>query len=491
MQGVRCFTLTFKRLCKDPAQVLVGGVAASVVPDELHKETGIRPFVGLLDRAGILDDNDLVVEEMPLDYSILYESDYVYPENDGYYSYMTRGCVNKCAFCAVPTLEPKYCNYISISDKIYDIDARFGQKRHLLLLDNNVLASDHFGEIIDEIKACGFVKGAKYVPPDEYEVSVRGLRSGYNDRGYVRHILGLYKLLVRRSPPGKQVEVYGKLSENNLLSVHTAEKDSILSLDDYFAPLFRKIRSRTPISRYVDFNQGLDARLIREDNIRRLAEIPIRPLRIAFDSWKYRRVYESAIRLAADHGIRDMSNYLLYNYDEEPIDLYYRLKLNVDLCEELNVSIYSFPMKYHPISDARYFRSRKYMGEHWNRKYIRAVQAILNSTKGKVGKGKDFFEEAFGSNEEEFQKLLYMPEAMIIYRMHFKMNGVTSEWWQALSSLPQDKLAIARAIIRNNEFENLESLSDDPEILSVLRYYAVRRREVKAAVEQDRRRSDL
>ena len=53
-------------------------------------------------------------------------------------------------------------------------------------------------------------------------------------------------------------------------------------------------------------------------------------------------------------------------------------------------------MKYHPISDPEYFKNRDYLGEHWNRKFIRAVQAVLNSTKGKIGNGVEFFEEAFG-----------------------------------------------------------------------------------------------
>ena len=57
----------------------------------------------------------------------------------------------------------------------------------------------------------------------------------------------------------------------------------------------------------------------------------------------------------------------------------------MDLCEELNISIYSFPMKYHPIEDPDYFSNRDYIGAKSNRKFIRTIQAVLNSTKGKVG----------------------------------------------------------------------------------------------------------
>ena len=36
---------------------------------------------------------------------------------------------------------------------------------------------------------------------------------------------------------------------------------------------------------------------------------------------------------------------------------------------------------------------RDYSGEHWNRKFIRAVQAVLNSTKGKIGKALNFLKK--------------------------------------------------------------------------------------------------
>ncbi len=94
--------------------------------------------------------------------------------------------------------------------------------------------------------------------------------------------------------------------------------------------------------------------------------------------------------MSVQHGMKDFSNYLLYNFTDKPTDLYHRMRINVDLCEQLNVSIYSFPMKYHPIS-GEHSHDRDYIGQYWNRKYIRAVQAILNATKGKIGRGVSFF----------------------------------------------------------------------------------------------------
>ena len=130
-------------------------------------------------------------------------------------------------------------------------------------------------------------------------------------------------------------------------------------------------------------------------------------------------------------------------------------------------------MKYHPIEDPDYFSNRDYIGKHWNRKFIRTIQAILNSTKGKVGKGRDFFFKAFGANEEEYYKLLYMPEAMIIYRFYFEGIGMTDEWWAAYTALTDEEKNVINPIIEHNDFHDLESKTDNENVLSVLRYYTI------------------
>ena len=474
----------FKQVCKDISEVKVGGVAATLLPDDMEKETGIRPHIGLLDKGGEYDDNNIIIDHLPLDYSILNEVNYIYPENDGYYAYMTRGCVNSCPFCAVPQLEPQYDNFISIKDQIKYIAENFGEKRNLLLLDNNVLASERFDDIIDEIKECGFYKGATYIEPNKYAMLIQNMRElKINYRGHIKSIVSLYKWLYKRADNQTKSNVYSVLHKYKLLSVDTATKESILAADNFFAPLFEKYRNKSIKARYVDFNQGLDARLLTPEKMKRLSEIPIRPLRIAFDSWSLRNTYEKAVRLAASNGIRDMSNYLLYNYEEKPVDLYRRIKLNIDLCEELDVNIYSFPMKYHPIQEPEYFRNMTFIGKHWNRNFIRSIQAILNSTKVKVGRGKEFFEKAFGCNEEEYEKLLYMPEAMIIYRLYYEENGMTEAWWNAFLSLAPEKMEFIKPIIHENDFSNIYSLTSDKDILKVLEYYTITRDDAESAIK--------
>lgn len=472
-------TINFaKQLCKNEDDVMVGGVLASILPDQVEEATGIKPFVGTISEPGILDDNDLIVDTLPLDYSILEEIDYVYPAKNAYYAYTTRGCVNKCKFCAVPKIEPQYNNYLPVINQIQLATERFGGKKDLLLMDNNILASEELPTIIKEIKEAGFGVNDKFVPPNLFEVAIKNLNSSYNDKAYIKSIVRQYREVIQKYGVEQIQDIYDLLEENNLLDFHTAKKELILATYDDVKDIFEKFYKVSPKKRIVDFNQGIDARLITSKNMKLLAQIPIKPVRIAFDSWKLEKVYTKAVKTAVKCGHKSLSNYLLYNYNDTPQELYYRLKLNVDLCEELGASIYSFPMKYHPIEDPEYFSNRNYIGKHWNRKFIRTIQAVLNSTKGKIGKGKSFFEKAFGASVEEYEKLLYMPEAMIIYRFHFEEKGTTDEWWDKFSALSDSQLEIIKPIIHDNLFADIDKKLDK-KIQEVLSFYTIKREDAE------------
>ena len=165
----------------------------------------------------------------------------------------------------------------------------------------------------------------------------------------------------------------------------------------------------------------------------------------------------NAVELAKANGITQMSNYLLYNFGDKLVDLYHRLRFNIDLCERLDISIYSFPMKYHPIVEEKYFRNRNFLGRHWNRKYIRTIQCILNATKGKVGRGRQFFEKAFGKEEEDFNELLLMPEDFILFRLYHENNGDTQRWRTAFKKLTEEEKKQALQVIHASDFSNIEA----------------------------------
>ena len=292
-----------KTLVDSIDKVSVGGIAATMLPKQIYEETGIMPVCGLLGLPG-----DECIDQIVPDYSMLDDVDYVYPFNDAYFLSATKGCGNKCGFCAVQTLEPTFVPYIDIREKIRAIDEEFGPKKDLILMDNNVLRSPRFNDIIDDIIAAGFAKGATYKNP----------------------------------------------------------------------------RTGKVVQRYVDFNQGLDALFLNEAKAKRLGEIALKPARVAFDHIEDRDIYERALRLCAKNGITELSNYVLYNSEDfggkgkkyhadTPEDLYDRMRITLDLKDEINselpddcekVAAFSFPMRYIPLSA----HERGYVGSMWNAK---------------------------------------------------------------------------------------------------------------------------
>ena len=64
-------------------------------------------------------------------------------------------------------------------EQIKEAEKRFGAKRDLLLLDNNVLASCQFNKIIDEIVEAGFGKDSKYIPPNKYEIAIQNIKDNF------------------------------------------------------------------------------------------------------------------------------------------------------------------------------------------------------------------------------------------------------------------------------------------------------------------------
>jgi len=471
-----------KHLVKSANELKVGGVLASLLHQELEIETGIKPHQGLLDRPNILDPDHpkakgIIVDNLPLDYSILDEIDYEYPTGSAYFTFMTKGCTRKCAFCSVPILEPVYKPKIDTKDKFAEIKKIYGEQQHLLLMDNNVLASPNFPEIIAEIKEMGFYRGATFVEPNQLDIAVKNLKKGLNDSAYVRRSFRLFHALLPRLRGDIQQLYYNTLEENSLIRFDTVTKEGILNAYNDLKHIYEKYRNKSPRNRYVDFNQGTDARYVTEENMKLMSEIPIHPLRIAFDYWGIRDKYENAVRLAAKYGLKELSNYILYNFNDSPEELYKRLEINVRLNSELGTRIFSFPMKYIPLF-GEYAKHREYIGKKWNRKFIRAIQSILNVTKGIVAPGNSFFEKAFGRDLNEYFEILHMPEEYIIYRYFFEKNGFTKAWRNTYNLLDDEERTIAEEIIRSNDFTNYESKTDNQKILALLRHYTIKKDQV-------------
>jgi hypothetical protein len=334
------------------------------------------------------------------------------------------------------------------------------------------LASKKFPQIIEDIRASGFSHGALLKSQNYLELAIKNLKSGINEYAYRRMIHSiLFKFESRLV--GDTLQKYSRTLENhNIYAEILPSKEQLLCVYEHVNELYENRRNKASKFRYVDFNQGLDARLLTDEKMALLATIPIKPLRIAFDSMKFAEPYERAIRLAAKYNIKNLSNYLLFNYKDEPLELYQRMRLNVELSNELGLQLYSFPMRYSPIwDDNKLHHGRSYIGMHWNRKFIRAIQTILNATKGKVGTKLDFFKAAFGKNKEEFFELLYMPELYIFHRRLCEEIGLTDSWRCLYKSIPIKELIHVLPVIEANNFDEINLEKFSLEARCFLRHY--------------------
>ena len=336
-------------------KVFAGGIAASLMHDRFCGEQrwhGVRFIKGLLSDAAALslqldefseelyaDDIDgTPIEDLIPDYSILSHVPYNYPVRDAYFAYTSRGCIRKCHFCGVPKLEGGQRDTESLTHVVREIERLYGPKKDLMLMDNNVVASPRFRDIIAEIRDLGFTPGAK----------------------------------------------------------------------------LKREHERTASQRRVDFNQGVDARILCRDKIylKLLASICLKPLRIAFDHLGVKGPYETAVRYPHEFGLTELSNYMLYNFHDGPLDLFERMRLNVELNEELGVRIWSFPMRYQPTDRP----DRGHVGPKWTRYQLRSMQTILQATHGVVSGAPDFFKRAFGDTAADFEDILLMPHDFIFNR---------------------------------------------------------------------------
>ena len=455
----------YKLLVNDISDLYVGGIMASLMPDKIVASTGIERshiLTGLFtDTSVVGDDNNINVDELPLDYDILEQIDYRYPAGDNYFAYTTRGCPNHCSFCAVPILEPNFRVTNNIIDQIKTIDEKYGPKQHLLLLDNNVLNAVDLKGLVDDLCTAGFGRGAKYVDPGAYNIVMMRYKNGDRAEFLDKKMAAYLESFKKRIKSAEMLETFLQV----VIGAEEAEDYAQYMLDheEELSPIIEKYRSKAKKARYLDFNQGVDGRKINDENMEQLARLAIHPLRIAFDDIKLKDVYCKAVRTAHRHGINQISNYILFNYKDKPEDLYERLRVNIELNEELNIQIFSFPMKYSPINET----DRTYIGANWCKKSVRAISAILQVTKGVVAAGSSFFYKAFGNNLEEYHEILAMPRELIMFRSYFEENGTTAKWqalYRQLNDEQKDRL-MKLVSLNVSDLKNTPWPSDLAEIL--------------------------
>lgn len=234
------------------AIIKLGGIYASLLPVHANN-CGAEVHQGLIP----------MCEDLLPDYSLV-------PEWKESIIHASRGCVRKCDFCGVKTIEPKFSFRKTISQFVVP------EHEKITFFDNNFLASPNWGYIVNEL--VGFNKP-------------------------------------------------------------------------------------------VDFNQGLDIRLLNEEKASALSKLEIDPVRFAFDSMEYKDQFIKGIELANKYELGKkhyIMCYMLYNFMDKPADLIERLKI----CGEFKVRV--FLMKYAPIDLHEY----EFIGEHWTEEKLKNVDRL-------------------------------------------------------------------------------------------------------------------
>lgn len=128
------------------------------------------------------------------------------------------------------------------------------------------------------------------------------------------------------------------------------------------------LREIEELDLYVDFNQGLDARLITEHVAKRISEVKVdRFVRISYDYTGMGPYVKRAIELLKANGIngRNILVYMLYNFTDTPQDLFNRIK------STLTWGAVSYPMRYQPTNT---LSKNTYVARNWDTKRLEAVQ---------------------------------------------------------------------------------------------------------------------
>lgn len=201
--------------------------------------------------------------------------------------------------------------------------------------------------------------------------------------------------------------------DNNILAQPRAQ----------FLRLAGEIRELTAARgiRAIDFNQGLDARILTESSADLIAELPLPFIRFAFDGMQEDGHYQRAVRMMAERGIREFRSFVLYNHTGTPSEFYYRLRESVNLQEEFAAAgiparVKSYPMLHHPITAPDV--ARESLGYHWRRSDVEAVRLILRMSTAAAmyvsPTGLEEFVYWWGADEGEFLQLLRYPKLRLL-----------------------------------------------------------------------------
>jgi len=130
--------------------------------------------------------------------------------------------------------------------------------------------------------------------------------------------------------------------DNNILATSAKHFNSVI---DKLKPL-----------KGIDFNQGLDARLLTDHHASRLRELNVEVIRIAWDDVHSELKVLAAIERLQRAGFKNIRAYVIIGFNDTPEDALYRLQTLKD------IGVMPNPMRYQPLDT---HKRNAYVGEHW------------------------------------------------------------------------------------------------------------------------------
>jgi hypothetical protein len=124
----------------------------------------------------------------------------------------------------------------------------------------------------------------------------------------------------------------------------------------------------------VDFNQGLDARLVTEEVADALKGINLPTIRLAYDFPGMGGAVKKAVTLLKDAGLtksryRHICCYVLYNYKDTAQDLFERVR------NLLAWGVSAYPMRYQPLHGQQALDKDSYIAPTWTKEQLEMVAA--------------------------------------------------------------------------------------------------------------------
>lgn len=175
----------------------------------------------------------------------------------------------------------------------------------------------------------------------------------------------------------------------------------------------RVIDSLLPF-KYVDFNQGLDARLITEWHVKQMTRLNHVKVHFALDHINVKDQVGDAISLCKKYKLTDIHVYTLIGFKDTPADAKERMDFIIK-CGAL-----PFPMRYQPLTT---IKQNSYVDPNWTedelKKMVRYYGFLLRRTK-KLEKGHEDVYLTAAERDRDFGKLTEREQKAIRQREFMK-----------------------------------------------------------------------